>query len=165
MINTRFAPAASGKLHLGNLRVLLVNYMLCCLFKLERVMLLRIDFQADTTEKDEDSLIESVKSIVDIFDLDIKLEISTQRSRFNRYFEVFEILKNKGLVYLLNDVYYLNIKLLYEDKIHIVRFNDLLLGKMYKSASFINNPVICVLLLLPVINQIINKQTTLENYN
>ena len=63
-MSVRFAPAASGSLHVGNLRVLFINYLILDYFNLGNSMFLRIDFQEDVDANREDKMIEDVKQSV-----------------------------------------------------------------------------------------------------
>ena len=137
----RFAPAASGKLHIGNLRILLINYFICLHFNLPYKILLRLDFQNDVTLIQEDEMSNYVQKLFIIFSINMKLEIVKQRNRFDRYYEILDQLYVLNYVYDLNNVTYLNIKQLYSDN-YVIRFNDLLLGRMYKQICYINNPII-----------------------
>ena len=137
----RFAPTASGSLHIGNLRILIANYLFICNVKTVKNILLRVDFQQNVSLNEENNMIEYVKYIIDIFNIDLNLQIIRQRERFQRYKEVMNLLIEKQYVYKVNDLYYFNLSDFY-NRNYIVRFNDLLIGKMYKKISNINNPII-----------------------
>ena len=139
----RFAPTASGKMHIGNLRVLLTNELLVKKFNLEKKILLRIDFQEGVSELLENKLIDQIKDIMDLFNIKLCLKIIKQRDRFHIYDQILQLLINKNYAYKINDIFYLNVKKHYDDN-YIVRFKDMLLGNMYKKITNIKNPIIFI---------------------
>ncbi|ENN93538.1 glutamate--tRNA ligase [Bartonella bovis] len=94
MIKVRFAPSPTGYIHIGNARIALFNwlYAQAC----NGTFVLRYD---DTdVERSKQEYIDGI--MVDLEWLGIKPdEIHYQSRRFNRYDEVIEILKQRGLLY------------------------------------------------------------------
>ena len=94
MTITRFAPSPTGKLHVGNLRTALLNYLFAK--KHNGKFILRID----DTDKDrskieyENNIKKDLKNIGLIWD-----ETFNQSTRQSRYNEIAEILKNSGRLY------------------------------------------------------------------
>ena len=90
----RFAPSPTGFLHMGNMRVALLNYLFA------KKNNFRFFLRIDDTDKERSKNV-FVDSILD--DLNwIGIEyykIIKQSERESKYKEVFEILKNKNLIY------------------------------------------------------------------
>ena len=90
----RFAPSPTGLLHIGNLRVALLNYLFAKKNKIK--FFLRID---DTDkERSDEKYTNSI--ILDLEWLNIKYyEIYKQSERMKKYKDVFDFLKKKDLIY------------------------------------------------------------------
>ncbi len=94
MTRLRFAPSPTGKLHLGNIRAAMINYLYA--LQHEGEFVLRID---DTDH--ERSRLEYIEAIeADLAWLGIHYDTTfSQSSRFDRYAEVVEKLKEMGRLY------------------------------------------------------------------
>ncbi|WP_039760089.1 glutamate--tRNA ligase [Bartonella queenslandensis] len=94
MVKVRFAPSPTGYLHIGNIRSALFNWLYAQAHKGE--FILRYD---DTdVERSKQEYIDAIA--VDLEWLGIQPDaIYYQSKRFNRYDEVAEILKQRGLLY------------------------------------------------------------------
>jgi glutamyl-tRNA synthetase len=94
MTKVRFAPSPTGKLHVGNVRTAIFNYLFAR--KAGGTFLLRID-DTDTgrsTKAYEDGIREDLTWLGIVWD-----ETFRQSERFDRYGEAAEALKAKGLLY------------------------------------------------------------------
>jgi glutamyl-tRNA synthetase len=94
-VKVRFAPSPTGKLHVGNIRTALVNWLFAK-GQARGVFVLRID---DTdlersTKENEDGIREDLTWLGMTWD-----ETFKQSDRFDRYTEAAESLKAKGLLY------------------------------------------------------------------
>ena len=90
----RFAPSPTGFLHIGNIRVALLNYLFAKKNNLK--FFLRIDDTDKERSKDEFkiSIIEDMNWLgIDFF------KVIKQSDRLNKYKEIFKILKNKNFIY------------------------------------------------------------------
>ncbi|WP_208431414.1 glutamate--tRNA ligase [Bartonella doshiae] len=94
MVKVRFAPSPTGYIHIGNIRIALFNWLYAQACKGE--FILRYD---DTdVERSKQEYIDAIA--VDLEWLGIQPDsIYYQSKRFNRYDEVAEILKQRGLLY------------------------------------------------------------------
>jgi glutamyl-tRNA synthetase len=93
-IRTRFAPSPTGYIHVGNARAALFCWMFARRHGGE--FMLRLD---DTdTERSEQKYAEAIETDLAWLGLDIDLR-EKQSERFDRYDELFETLKSRGLVY------------------------------------------------------------------
>ncbi|WP_375674316.1 glutamate--tRNA ligase [Bartonella sp. CL100XZDX] len=94
MVKVRFAPSPTGYIHIGNIRIALFNWLYAQAYKGE--FILRYD---DTDiERSKQEYIDAIA--VDLEWLGIQPDaIYYQSKRFNRYDEVVEILKQRGLLY------------------------------------------------------------------
>ncbi|WP_375678407.1 MULTISPECIES: glutamate--tRNA ligase [unclassified Bartonella] len=94
MVKVRFAPSPTGYIHIGNIRIALFNWLYAQAYKGE--FILRYD---DTDiERSKQEYIDAIA--VDLEWLGIQPDaIYYQSKRFNRYDEVAEILKQRGLLY------------------------------------------------------------------
>lgn len=93
-VHVRFAPSPTGKLHVGNVRAALFNYLLA---KANGgVFLLRSDDtdQARSTKEFEDGIQDDLRWLGIIWD-----EFARQSERFSVYEDVAEHLKSEGLLY------------------------------------------------------------------
>lgn len=93
-VKVRFAPSPTGKLHVGNIRTALINWLFAR--SQNGVFVLRID---DTdlersTKANEDAIREDLTWLGMTWD-----ETFKQSDRFDRYREAAEMLKGKGLLY------------------------------------------------------------------
>lgn len=94
MIKVRFAPSPTGKLHVGNVRTAIFNYLFAR--KAGGRFLLRID-DTDTersTQAYEDGIREDLTWLGIVWD-----ETFKQSERFDAYAAAAEVLKQKGLLY------------------------------------------------------------------
>lgn len=94
MTKVRFAPSPTGKLHVGNVRTALFNFLFAR--KANGIFVLRID-DTDTersTQAFEDGIREDLTWLGLTWD-----ETFKQSDRFDRYAEAAESLKAKGLLY------------------------------------------------------------------
>ena len=94
MTKVRFAPSPTGKLHVGNVRTAIFNYLFAR--KAGGTFLLRID-DTDTersTQAYEDGIREDLTWLGIVWD-----ETFKQSDRFDRYDAAAETLKEKGLLY------------------------------------------------------------------
>ncbi|KEC55584.1 glutamate--tRNA ligase [Bartonella koehlerae] len=94
MIKVRFAPSPTGYIHIGNIRIALFNWLYAQAHN--GTFILRYD---DTdVERSKQEYIDAIA--IDLEWLGIQPdEIYYQSKRFNRYDEVAEILKQRGLLY------------------------------------------------------------------
>ncbi|WP_375651895.1 glutamate--tRNA ligase [Bartonella sp. LB28NMGDW] len=94
MVKVRFAPSPTGYIHIGNIRIALFNWLYAQAHK--GAFILRYD---DTdVERSKQEYIDAIA--VDLEWLGIQPDsIYYQSKRFNRYDEVAEILKQRGLLY------------------------------------------------------------------
>ncbi|WP_074380744.1 glutamate--tRNA ligase [Bartonella doshiae] len=94
MVKVRFAPSPTGYIHIGNIRIALFNWLYAQACRGE--FILRYD---DTdVERSKQEYIDAIA--VDLEWLGIQPDsIYYQSKRFNRYDEVAEILKQRGLLY------------------------------------------------------------------
>ncbi|WP_273758825.1 glutamate--tRNA ligase [Bartonella sp. AU55XJBT] len=94
MVKVRFAPSPTGYIHIGNIRIALFNWLYAQAHKGE--FILRYD---DTDiERSKQEYIDAIA--IDLEWLSIQPDaIYYQSKRFNRYDEVAEILKQRGLLY------------------------------------------------------------------
>ncbi|MEJ1973464.1 MAG: glutamate--tRNA ligase [Lacunisphaera sp.] len=91
---TRFAPAPTGALHVGNVRAALHNWLWAR--RMGGRCMLRID---DTdTGRSEERFVEGIRADLAWLGLDMDGE-ERQSARFDRYEAQFEMLRSKGLVY------------------------------------------------------------------
>ncbi len=91
---TRFAPAPTGALHVGNVRAALHNWLWAR--RMGGRCMLRID---DTdTGRSEERFVEGIRADLAWLGLDMDGE-ERQSARFDRYEAQFEMLHSKGLVY------------------------------------------------------------------
>lgn len=94
MIKVRFAPSPTGQLHVGNVRIAILNYLFAR--KNGGSFVLRID-DTDTersTKESENLIMEDLKWLGIKWD-----EFHRQSARFGRYDEVIEYLKKIGRLY------------------------------------------------------------------
>ena len=92
----RFAPSPTGLLHIGNLRVALLNYLFAKKNNIK--FFLRID---DTDlERSSQKYTESIISDLEWLDIDY-FDIFKQSERMNKYIDVFNFLKKKNLYILV----------------------------------------------------------------
>ena len=94
MTKVRFAPSPTGKLHVGNVRTAIFNYLFAR--KAGGTFLLRID-DTDTersTQAYEDGIREDLTWLGIVWD-----ETFKQSERFDAYAAAAEVLKQKGLLY------------------------------------------------------------------
>ena len=90
----RFAPSPTGFLHMGNMRVALLNFLFAK--KNNFKFFLRID---DTDQdRSNDKFIESITEDLKWIGIDYYKTIK-QSDRRSKYNEIFEILKNKNFIY------------------------------------------------------------------
>jgi glutamyl-tRNA synthetase len=90
----RFAPSPTGLLHIGNLRVALLNYLFAKKNNIK--FFLRID---DTDlERSSQKYTESIISDLEWLDIDY-FDIFKQSERMNKYIDVFNFLKKKEFIY------------------------------------------------------------------
>lgn len=93
-VKVRFAPSPTGKLHLGNIRAALVNWMLARQQGGEFVLRIDDTDLERSTKENEDAIKHDLKWLG--LDWDITFN---QSDRFDRYQEVTEKLKAEGLLY------------------------------------------------------------------
>ncbi|CDO46650.1 glutamine--tRNA ligase [Bartonella henselae] len=94
MIKVRFAPSPTGYIHIGNIRIALFNWLYAQAHN--GTFILRYD--NTDVERSKQEYIDAIA--VDLEWLGIQPdEIYYQSKRFNRYDEVAEILKQRGLLY------------------------------------------------------------------
>ncbi len=93
-VKVRFAPSPTGRLHVGNIRAALVNWLFAK--QQEGVFILRIDDtdRDRSTKENEDAIHEDLKWLGLNWD-----ETFRQSDRFDRYNAVVADLKAKGLLY------------------------------------------------------------------
>ena len=93
-VKVRFAPSPTGKLHLGNIRAALVNWLFSC--QQGGTYVLRIDDTdtARSTKENEDAIKADLQWLGINWD-----ETFKQSERFDRYNEVVEKLKAEGRLY------------------------------------------------------------------
>ncbi len=90
----RFAPSPTGFLHMGNIRVALINYLFAKKNNLS--FFLRID---DTDqERSRDEFIESIIEDLEWLGIGYK-KIIRQSERKSKYKEIFDFLKSKNFIY------------------------------------------------------------------
>ena len=90
----RFAPSPTGFLHMGNMRVALLNFLFAKNNNFK--FFLRID---DTDQdRSNDKFIESITEDLKWIGIDYYKTIK-QSDRRSKYNEIFEILKNKNFIY------------------------------------------------------------------
>ena len=90
----RFAPSPTGFLHMGNIRVALVNYLY------EKKNNLNFFLRIDDTDQ-ERSKVEFIESIIEDLEwLGIHYKkVIKQSERISKYKEIFDFLKNKNFIY------------------------------------------------------------------
>ena len=90
----RFAPSPTGLLHIGNIRVALINYLYA------RKNNLSFFLRIDDTDQDR-SKTEFVESIIEDLEwLGINFKkVIRQSERISKYKEIFDFLKNKNFIY------------------------------------------------------------------
>ncbi|WP_375634723.1 MULTISPECIES: glutamate--tRNA ligase [unclassified Bartonella] len=94
MVKVRFAPSPTGYIHIGNIRIALFNWLYAQAHKGE--FILRYD---DTdVERSKQEYIDAIAVDLEWFGIQPD-SIYYQSKRFNRYDEVAEILKQRGLLY------------------------------------------------------------------
>ena len=90
----RFAPSPTGLLHVGNLRVALLNYLFAKKHNLK--FFLRIDDtdQERSSQKYTESIVSDLKWLkIEYFDM------FKQSERMNKYIDIFNLLKKKEFIY------------------------------------------------------------------
>jgi glutamyl-tRNA synthetase len=93
-VKVRFAPSPTGKLHLGNIRAALVNWLFCCQQGGEFILRIDDTDRARSTKENEDAIKEDLKW------LGINWHDTFRQSeRFDRYNAVVEKLKADGRLY------------------------------------------------------------------
>ncbi|WP_260483057.1 glutamate--tRNA ligase [Sphingomicrobium flavum] len=93
-MKTRFAPAPTGRLHVGNIRTALHNYLLS--HRDGGAFLLRID---DTdAERSKEEYVEAIRADLEWLGI-APDEEARQSQRFGRYDELFEQLRAAGRIY------------------------------------------------------------------
>jgi glutamyl-tRNA synthetase len=93
-VKVRFAPSPTGKLHLGNIRAALVNWLYCCQQGGEFILRIDDTDRARSTKENEDAIKEDLKW------LGINWHDTFRQSeRFDRYNAVVEKLKAEGRLY------------------------------------------------------------------
>ncbi len=94
VVKVRFAPSPTGRLHVGNLRTALLNKLLA--LHMSGVFMLRIDdTDKERSTKDNE---EAIKRDLQWLGLSWQ-ETANQSERLDRYEEVFNMLKDQGLIY------------------------------------------------------------------
>ena len=90
----RFAPSPTGFLHMGNIRVALINYLYAKKNNLN--FFLRID---DTDqERSKTEFIESIIEDLECLGIHYK-KVIKQSERISKYKEIFDFLKSKNFIY------------------------------------------------------------------
>ena len=90
----RFAPSQTGLLHMGNIRVALINYLYAK--KKNLSFFLRIDDTDQDRSKTE--FVESIIEDLEWLGIHYK-KVIRQSERISKYKEIFDLLKNKNFIY------------------------------------------------------------------
>lgn len=134
-MNLRFAPTLNSKLHLGNIRVLFFNKLISEITNLN--LMLRIDFKDKLSDDISNSNEKYIKSICSEY-LNIKFsKVIYQKYKKEIYIKYLNSISEE-YKFILNDIVYLNFKLI-QEKFAYIKYNDFVFGSMKKKSILIKN--------------------------